>query len=86
MSGPGGSLPARTARRFSAASRPILVHSNAGIPKLSGKIVVYDETPEVMAAKIKDLVEAGAQIVGGCCGTTPEHIRAFRRELDKLKG
>ena len=69
-----------------AASRPILVHSNAGIPKLSGKIVVYDETPEVMAAKIKDLVEAGAQIVGGCCGTTPEHIRAFRRELDKLKG
>jgi len=68
-----------------AAKAPILVHSNAGIPKLAGKKVIYDETPEVMAAKIKELAEAGANIIGGCCGTTPEHIRAFRLELDKLK-
>lgn len=67
------------------ATKPILVHSNAGIPKLVGTKVVYDETPEVMAAKVKALVEAGAQIIGGCCGTSPEHIRRFREELDKLK-
>jgi 5-methyltetrahydrofolate--homocysteine methyltransferase len=67
------------------ATKPILVHSNAGIPKLVATKVVYDETPDVMAGKIKALVEAGAQIVGGCCGTTPEHIKRFREELDKLK-
>lgn len=76
----------RLVREMKPVARvPILVHSNAGIPKLAGKQVIYDETPDVMAAKIKELAEAGANIIGGCCGTTPEHIRAFRLELDKLK-
>jgi 5-methyltetrahydrofolate--homocysteine methyltransferase len=64
---------------------PILVHSNAGLPKLVGQQVVYEETPERMASKVKDLVAAGAQMVGGCCGTTPAHLAAFRRELDLLR-
>jgi 5-methyltetrahydrofolate--homocysteine methyltransferase len=44
--------------------------------------VVYDETPEQMAPGVVPLVEAGARIVGACCGSTPDHIRTFRRALD----
>ena len=40
--------------------------------------VVYDETPEDMVEGVAPLLEAGANIVGGCCGSTPDHIRAFR--------
>jgi 5-methyltetrahydrofolate--homocysteine methyltransferase len=65
--------------------KPILVHSNAGIPQLVKGQVVYQETPEKMAAKVKDVIAAGARIVGGCCGTTPAHIKAFRKVLDGLR-
>jgi len=44
--------------------------------------VVYDETPEQMVTGVVPLVEAGANIVGACCGSTPDHIRAFRKALD----
>jgi 5-methyltetrahydrofolate--homocysteine methyltransferase len=44
--------------------------------------VVYDEAPEQMVTGVVPLVEAGANIIGACCGSTPDHIRAFRRELD----
>jgi len=61
---------------------PIMVQPNAGQPVLAGMRVVYLETPEHMAEGVVPLVEAGARIVGGCCGSTPDHIRAFRRALD----
>ncbi|MBN2699390.1 MAG: homocysteine S-methyltransferase family protein [Bacteroidales bacterium] len=54
---------------------PVLVHANAGLPVLIDGITVFPETPEEMAPQMRDLVKAGADIVGGCCGTTPEHIR-----------
>ena len=63
-------------------AKPILVHANAGAPKLEGGHVVYRETPEKMASLVKDVISAGAQIIGGCCGTTPAHIKAFRKVLD----
>ena len=44
--------------------------------------VVYDETPDEMGSGVVPLLEAGANIVGACCGSTPDHIRAFRRLLD----
>jgi 5-methyltetrahydrofolate--homocysteine methyltransferase len=44
--------------------------------------VVYDETPEQMVRGVVPLLEAGASIVGGCCGSTPDHIRAFRQARD----
>jgi len=57
------------------------VHANAGLPVyLDGK-TVFPESAEEMASQIKELVEAGANIVGGCCGTTPEHIRQIVRIL-----
>lgn len=54
---------------------PILVHANAGLPEMCNGETVFPETPEVMGGFVKELVSAGANIVGGCCGTTPEHIK-----------
>jgi 5-methyltetrahydrofolate--homocysteine methyltransferase len=51
------------------------------MPVLEGEKTVFKETPEFMASKVKDLIEAGAQIIGGCCGTTPEHIAAMARAI-----
>jgi 5-methyltetrahydrofolate--homocysteine methyltransferase len=61
--------------------RPIMVQPNAGQPRLERERVVYDESPEDMAAAVPDLIRAGASIVGGCCGTTSEHIRLFRQRV-----
>jgi len=60
---------------------PLLIQSNAGQPQERFGETVYDETPEFHAEKAKDLVAAGVQIIGGCCGTTPDHIRAIRESI-----
>ncbi|MEJ2615712.1 MAG: homocysteine S-methyltransferase family protein [Ignavibacteriaceae bacterium] len=60
---------------------PVLVHVNAGIPVIQNNVTVFPESPEMMSMKMKDLINAGANIIGGCCGTTPDHIRAFIREI-----
>jgi 5-methyltetrahydrofolate--homocysteine methyltransferase len=59
------------------AEIPVLVHANAGMPILKDGISVFPETATEMAAQIEELIQAGANIVGGCCGTTPEHIGAI---------
>jgi 5-methyltetrahydrofolate--homocysteine methyltransferase len=61
---------------------PVMAQPNAGQPKLVKMKVVYDETPEQMVGGVVPLVEAGVRILGACCGSTPDHIRAFRRALD----
>jgi 5-methyltetrahydrofolate--homocysteine methyltransferase len=61
---------------------PILIQPNAGLPERDGTSIVYRETPEFMAAKARELLDIGVAIVGGCCGTTPDHIRALRATLD----
>lgn len=53
---------------------PIWAKPNAGLPEIQDQKVVYRETPEEFAAKVKPLLKAGANIVGGCCGTTPSHV------------
>jgi 5-methyltetrahydrofolate--homocysteine methyltransferase len=58
---------------------PVLVHANAGLPVYKDGETVFPEGPEEMASQVKGLVEAGANIIGGCCGTTPEHIRSMVR-------
>ncbi|HNW60700.1 MAG TPA: homocysteine S-methyltransferase family protein [bacterium] len=60
---------------------PILCEPNAGLPELVDGATRYRETPEKMAARIPELISAGAGLVGGCCGTTPDHILAFRSIL-----
>ncbi len=58
---------------------PILVHANAGMPVLENGKSVFKETPADMAARVPELIAAGAQIIGGCCGTTPAHIAAIAK-------
>ena len=65
--------------RAAQPSTPILVNANAGIPVLEGEKTVFKETPELMASKVPELIKAGARIIGGCCGTTPDHIAAMAR-------
>jgi len=60
---------------------PILVHANAGLPQAVDGRDVYPETPEDMARLAPALARAGANIIGGCCGTTPAHIRAMKKAL-----
>lgn len=56
---------------------PILVQSNAGLPIIDGDKIVYSETPETIKEIIPRLIDAGANIIGGCCGTTPQHIEVI---------
>lgn len=70
--------------RTANSELPILVHANAGLPiEVDGKIV-YPDSPERMAELTPKLVTAGANIIGGCCGTSPEHISAMRKVVDEL--
>lgn len=60
---------------------PIVAQPNAGRPQLVGEQTIFDMAPEPFAEGIAECVRAGARIVGGCCGTTPEHMQAVRRRL-----
>jgi len=53
---------------------PVLIHANAGLPILQGMCTVFPESPDMMAGFAPQLAKAGANIIGGCCGTTPAHI------------
>jgi 5-methyltetrahydrofolate--homocysteine methyltransferase len=74
---------AREFKRFS--SLPLIIQSNAGLPEIKDGKLFYSETPEFFADKTKELVEAGVSIIGGCCGTTPDHIRAIRKTVDSIR-
>lgn len=63
---------------------PILVHANAGLPVYQDGETIFPESPGEMASQIEELVAAGANIVGGCCGTTPEHIRQIAQVIRQL--
>jgi methionine synthase I (cobalamin-dependent) len=69
------------AMRQAAPQALLWAKPNAGLPHLEGDEVVYDATPEYMAEIARQLRDAGAQVIGGCCGTTPEHILAMREVL-----
>lgn len=63
------------------ASCPVSCHPNAGLPDEMGR---YTQTPEMMASQMQSLAEKGLNIAGGCCGTTPEHIKAIAAALKDL--
>lgn len=60
---------------------PVLVHANAGLPVYKDGKSLFPETPDIMAGFVKSLMDAGANIIGGCCGTTPEHIRKIAQAV-----
>lgn len=70
--------------RKADAGIPILVHANAGMPVYEDGQTVFPETPEEMAGLIPKIVTAGANVVGGCCGTTPEHIARVRKMIKQM--
>ncbi|MCP5087675.1 MAG: betaine--homocysteine S-methyltransferase [Rhodobacteraceae bacterium] len=63
-------------------TRPIIAKGNAGIPKYVDGHIHYDGTPELMADYAVLARDCGAQVIGGCCGTTPDHLRAMRAALE----
>jgi methionine synthase I (cobalamin-dependent) len=73
------------ARRFrSVCDLPMFVRPNAGTPVKTGNAWVYPRTAVGMASDLPALVDAGVAMIGGCCGTTPEHIRAFRLAMEQM--
>ncbi len=80
--GNGSEVMVAIAREFRArTSLPVAIQPNAGLPEMRGGTVHYPESPETMAAHARALLAEGVAIVGGCCGTTPAHVRAIREAL-----
>jgi 5-methyltetrahydrofolate--homocysteine methyltransferase len=82
--GVGASDLMRTVLGFASTGteRPIIAKGNAGIPKYHDGHIHYDGTPELMAEYAVLARDAGVRIIGGCCGTMPEHLRAMRAALE----
>jgi 5-methyltetrahydrofolate--homocysteine methyltransferase len=62
---------------------PVIIQANAGLPELIDGKTIFRESPEMMASFVPELIKAGANIIGGCCGTTPEHIREIGRKIGR---
>ncbi|MBM4116411.1 methionine synthase [bacterium] len=76
--GNGAAAMVKVAREFVAATRlPVIIQPNAGRPAVVGGKTIYGESPAFMAERARELLDLGVRVVGGCCGTTPEHIRAL---------
>ncbi|MBN2441053.1 MAG: homocysteine S-methyltransferase family protein [Spirochaetales bacterium] len=77
--GIAGMIPIVKEIRSVNRSIPILVHANAGMPVLKDGKNVFPELPDETASYVEELIRAGVNIIGGCCGTTPEHIQAIKK-------
>ncbi|OQX88433.1 hypothetical protein B6D60_02255 [candidate division KSB1 bacterium 4484_87] len=65
--------------------KPIVAHPNAGLPIVQDGETIFPERPDEMASLVPDLVDAGANIIGGCCGTGPDHIRAISQQIRTIR-
>jgi len=77
-----GQMAAVVSLLRSATSLPVLAQPNAGKPRLVDGRTVFDMDPTAFAAGIAECLHGGARLVGGCCGTSPEHIHAVAGLLD----
>lgn len=82
--GDGPQLSLAMAERMRAVGLPIYVQPNAGLPRNVDGRLLYMATPEYFDVFARRMIQAGARIVGGCCGTTPEHIRWMARSVRML--
>ena len=71
--------------RIASQDIPLLVHANAGLPELKENKLYYPETPEIVGEIIPRLIDAGVNIIGGCCGTTPDHIRRIKSKVSRIE-
>ncbi len=77
----------KIAREFAdATDAPVLIQSNAGLPETKDGKLYYSETPDFFAERTGQLIDAGTAVIGGCCGTTPEHIKRIRTAVDRAAG
>jgi 5-methyltetrahydrofolate--homocysteine methyltransferase len=83
MDMPGAAKVARLYRQ--QCKLPIMVQPNAGLPVLEKGRAVYKQSPVEMASGVGETLEAGANIIGSCCGSTPEHTRAIRGAVDSYR-
>ena len=72
-------------RMAAATGLPLSAQPNAGLPRAVGNRTMYLAGPDYMAMYARRLIQAGARLVGGCCGTTPEHVRRIREEVAALQ-
>jgi 5-methyltetrahydrofolate--homocysteine methyltransferase len=78
------SAAAKIGRIYKASCNlPVMVQPNAGLPVLENLKAVYKQTPADMAHSVPEVLEAGVNIIGSCCGSTPEHTRAIREVVDR---
>lgn len=82
--GPEGMVPI-VEKMAEYATVPLIAKPNAGLPELEGMETVYRMTPEEFARTGKKLIDAGASLVGGCCGTTPAHVKALAEEVKGME-
>jgi 5-methyltetrahydrofolate--homocysteine methyltransferase len=85
--GTGMDMPgaAKVARIYRESCRlPVMIQPNAGLPVLENMRAVYKQTPAEMASGVPAALEAGANIIGSCCGSTPEHTRAIRDVVNRF--
>lgn len=83
--GSGSGIMSEIVREIRSVNKdiPVIIQANAGIPVYQDGKTSYPENPDEMATYINDLVKAGANIIGGCCGTTPEHIERITQIIKK---
>lgn len=79
--GDGETMPGIVREFRASCDLPVAVRPNAGLPVFVEGALVHPETPEAMAARVPELLEAGAALLGGCCGSTPDHVRALRQAI-----
>ena len=77
-------IEAIKAMKAEAPEATLIAKANAGIPQVIGDEVLYNGSPEVMAAYAREVYQAGAQLIGGCCGNTPAHIQAMAKALEEF--
>jgi len=82
MDMPGAAKVAKLYRE--SCGLPAMVQPNAGLPVLEGGKAVYKQSPAEMAAGVPDVIDSGANIIGSCCGSTPDHTRAIRQVVEKF--
>ena len=81
--GPARLLPVVKLLAHYAGGTPVSVMPNAGWPQRAGPRIIYPATPDYFADYTRRFLDAGATLIGGCCGTTPQHIRVMRAALDE---
>jgi methionine synthase / methylenetetrahydrofolate reductase(NADPH) len=80
------SVLAAIGRMRGATRLPLAAMANAGLPRVIDGQTIYDVSPEEMAGFTRNAIAAGASLIGGCCGTTPDHIRAMRSVMKEADG